>query len=172
MSKDSLHRKLIGWMNTYTGRGALKVYELLKAWEGDIDELGDDGSNALHSACSNGNAESVAILLEAGADPNKKDFSGWTPLHRACWQFRSVGVIVILIKWGARINERGEDGMTPLMNAFFSKGLVDLNHIRFLLEVGADVTIIDDSGKNAIEIAEEAELDQEIIDLLKAQLTG
>ncbi|KAL6069202.1 RGS domain-containing serine/threonine-protein kinase A-like isoform X1 [Balamuthia mandrillaris] len=39
----------------------------------------------LHYACQKGSSKCVQVLLEAGADPNKRDKNDWTPLHCACY---------------------------------------------------------------------------------------
>lgn len=37
----------------------------------------------MHNACSFGHEDVVALLLEAGADPNTRDNWNYTPLHEA-----------------------------------------------------------------------------------------
>jgi ankyrin repeat protein len=54
----------------------------------DINAADEDGRTALHDACRSGIPESVKFLLAAGADINKPDNSGITPLV-ACTEFRS-----------------------------------------------------------------------------------
>ena len=43
------------------------------------------GSTALHAAARSGSADVVELLLQQGADPNKKNHRGSNPLHIACF---------------------------------------------------------------------------------------
>eukprot|EP00607_Mallomonas_marina_P001496 CAMPEP_0182427658 /NCGR_PEP_ID=MMETSP1167-20130531/18953_1 /TAXON_ID=2988 /ORGANISM="Mallomonas Sp, Strain CCMP3275" /LENGTH=121 /DNA_ID=CAMNT_0024610049 /DNA_START=38 /DNA_END=403 /DNA_ORIENTATION=- len=47
-----------------------------------INEEDEIGTTALHSASSNGHPECVALLLSAGADKEKKNHYGQTPLAK------------------------------------------------------------------------------------------
>lgn len=54
----------------------------------DINTADEDGRTAMHDACRSGIPESVKFLLDAGADINKPDNGGITPLV-ACTEFQS-----------------------------------------------------------------------------------
>ncbi|KAK6187123.1 hypothetical protein SNE40_005216 [Patella caerulea] len=53
-----------------------------------------------------------------------------------------------LLERGVRVNQRDEHGRTPLMLAANSN---DSYLVKILLDVGADVTVLDNSGKSAIQ---------------------
>jgi ankyrin repeat protein len=55
------------------------------------------GETALHSAVREDSREAARLLLERGADPNKQDVDGWTPLFYA----KSREAIQILLQSGA-----------------------------------------------------------------------
>ncbi len=78
---------------------------------------------------------SVALLLEAGADPNDDGGGGETPLHWAA-STDDVEVAVALIDGGARIGTPGGSIGTPLDNAI---GYGCWNVARLLVECGAPV---------------------------------
>ena len=81
----------------------------------DIHAPDDPQRTPLHYAASQSNEEVVAALLEAGADMNRGDIHGETPLHRAC--VRSDSVVepaLVLIRNGAAVDVRDDDGHTPL----------------------------------------------------------
>ncbi len=92
------------------------------------------------------------LLLEAGADPNKKDNEGNTPILylRANDQ---VPVLELLISYQAKLNEQNNAGWTALMNAA-QRGHIDL--FKRLLVAGADKTLRNKIGKTALEIAKES----------------
>ena len=53
------------------------------------------------------------LLLQAGADPNIRNFEGRTPLHKAASD-DSVRIIPLLLQFGAIIDQRDNEGYTPL----------------------------------------------------------
>jgi len=94
---------------------------------------GESGLTILHviSSMDGKLAEKyVNLLLEAGADPNKKDDRGKTPLHYA--SYNNIGS---LIKAGADPNAQDSEKRTPLHCA---AGIGDEKSVNVLLEHGAD----------------------------------
>lgn len=91
-------------------------------------------------------------LLDAGADPNEQDLLGMTPLHitacRGC-----PDLVKLLIERGADLDITNRDGRTPLFSActWSLHGDSDFAECAILLlDAGADPTIIDDLGYDAI----------------------
>lgn len=68
-------------------------------------------------------------LSQAGADPNKRDYTGRTPLHLAV-MVSTPGIVKCLIEHGARLTARLADGKTALHLAA-SRGQVEM--IRILM---------------------------------------
>ena len=64
---------------------------------------------ALHWACGKGHLECAKALLGAGADINKQDNDGWTPLMRAAWCGK-IEVVRELLKRGAKKELKTDDG--------------------------------------------------------------
>ncbi|XP_064629984.1 ankyrin-3-like [Lineus longissimus] len=73
----------------------------------------DEGSNALHIAAQNAEADIVSILLDNGLDINSRKKNGQTALHVAITS-GSLEVITILLKRKAAVNHRDQDQMTPV----------------------------------------------------------
>ena len=92
----------------------------------------------LENAVSVGNAQAVRILLEAGADPNKRFENGYTALYTACRSTPDIGLASLLLEYGAKANGRTSFGMTALFGAVENKNeaVVDL-----LLEHGARIDV-------------------------------
>ena len=78
--------------------------------QGGVDFQDDDGNTALHFAAKNAIPPSaLEVLLSLGADPNKPNSSGQTPLHIAIDGYRD-DIVVCLCKHGGDINSRLPDG--------------------------------------------------------------
>ena len=63
-----------------------------------------------------GNTKVIKDLINAGADVNKADNFGKTPLYTAYFNGK-LEVIEVLLKAGADINKVDEEGITPLYRA-------------------------------------------------------
>jgi len=72
---------------------------------------------ALHEAALNGETNLVQLLLRNRADPNRREKQNrGTPLHVACFQGH-IEVCRQLLKAGAKVNLRDNEGLTPLFHA-------------------------------------------------------
>lgn len=60
------------------------------------------------------------LLLEAGADPNKRDSKGTTPLHSATRRVHR-DVVMQMLQKGGKVLNANEHGQTPLGNAISEK---------------------------------------------------
>ena len=103
-------------------------------------------ASPLFLAALAGDRDNIALLLDKGADPNRKmDVIGMfptSPLFQAVG-FGDPGVVQALLKGGANIHESDNDGMTALHWA------VVANHseaVKALLAAGADVNAVDHFG--------------------------
>ena len=76
-------------------------------------EANTEADNALIDAAQRGSIESVKQYLDAGADMNVKDDSGWTPLHWAASKVHNK-IAKLLIEKGADVNAVNKDGLAPL----------------------------------------------------------
>lgn len=113
----------------------------------DIDAIDDDGATPLgfalitSSHSTEPRLDTIALLLERGADPNApiKSRQG-TPLHTTA----DPAVAALLIAYGADVNASNEYGATPLHTAK-SAGVFAL-----LLGSGADINAVDDNGATVL----------------------
>lgn len=71
------------------------------------------GDTPLIWASEMGSTECVKKLLEAGANPNKCEYDGWSALH---WAARNghKDVVILLLEYGANANQKDSKGHTPL----------------------------------------------------------
>ena len=93
--------------------------------------------------------ESIQLLLDAGADLDARDRRGDTALIIACRNPAGVHlpVVTALLRAGAKVDDRGSGGMTPLMCAALCDDTGQA--VRTLLEASADVRARDNRGWTA-----------------------
>lgn len=127
--------------------------------------FGPDGSNErgmtfLHNASEKGDIENITDLIKNGADINKRNIEGRTPLHCAAkyndiYAYNgsmknphyNIETCRTLLAFGADINARDTYGMTPL---FLSIDCPDEELMKFLLEKGADINAVDNYGNTVL----------------------
>jgi uncharacterized protein len=114
-----------------------------------------DGFTALHLAAFLGHLDTVALLLDRGADPNavarSEQIGPVQPLHSAA-ATRQIECARLLIAHGADVNARQAGGYTPLHEA---AGNGDVELARLLLEAGADREARKDDGQTPADVADE-----------------
>ena len=142
-----------------------KVADILYKKDNDLVNTKDVAGNYplhLFSMSSKTTQEAktlVSKIIQDGADVNVKDPNGNTPLHLAA-ENNALDIMDILIKSGCKINARNNYGQTPLYNAAWI--CAKPKTIVKLLENGADVSILDDVGMSAYDVA--GKLTQNVID--------
>lgn len=107
--------------------------EKLEGWLED----GADPNQELSNALLSGDKDRIKFLVSQGADVNKPDLQGWTPLTASARQRRNE-TIDLLIELGADPNKADANGMTPLAAALMRDHVPS---IKTLIEHGADVEV-------------------------------
>jgi len=144
------------------------VAELLIAHGASCRARNRRGAEPLHYAADANHwdpaaqAETIAYLLSAGADPAAVDKSGVAPLHRAV-RTRSLPAVRALLDGGADVRQRNRSGSTPLHLAVQTTGRGGSGSVhareqqaaivRLLLERGANTTDRDGNGKDVRQAA-------------------
>src|SRR5439155_522999 len=86
------------------------ILELLLLNKADVNAQDEFAKSGLSWAVERGNAKTVKLLLENGADPNIKNEDGDTPLHLC----KSKEIAELLLAKNADVKARNKSGRTPL----------------------------------------------------------
>ncbi len=124
------------------------------------------GNTALAYAIQNkAPNKNILALIDAGADVNTKNISGFTPLNDAIFS-NDIKKIELLINRKADIETKDEQGKTPLMHAAITN---DYNIYDLLIANHANVSAIDNENKTPLMYAAMCCTDTYILLLLLAK---
>jgi ankyrin repeat protein len=128
-----------------------KIYQG-KLARGAASIVDEEGTPLLHHAAQSLRAETVAALLDAGADVHQGDRFGETALHRVADLRRTDGpkaaaIALLLIDRGARVDARNRDQVSPLHQAVRARNLAV---VEVLLARGADPNARDRRGSSVL----------------------
>jgi hypothetical protein len=133
---------------------------------GDISHdawLPKPGRTVLMAEAYHGEMEKVRAAVEAGADVNAKDDSGWTALMYAAARYATGDVVRYLLSQHADVNAHGLAGETALQ---FASMRGDANEL--LLKAGADVNAHGEGGVTSLMLLAQESAPQEMEKLLAA----
>ena len=65
----------------------------------------------------NSRLQKAKLLLANGADPNLQDAGGWTLVHQ-CAHTGDIALLRIIVRWGAKVSVRNNQGHLPVEQAF------------------------------------------------------
>jgi TPR repeat protein len=171
------------------GEGNASLVRQLVARDPGLARASFEGSPSgpVGNAAKGGHAETLRILLEAGADPRERDDRGRTPLHVAetaeiagllldhgvppdvrssegetplMTRTGTPSVVLRLLKAGAQPNLRDGDGRTALQHATSSVGMEHLESIAALCAYGADPLVRNEKGETAGALAQKSVSDK------------
>ncbi|CAH0477248.1 unnamed protein product [Peronospora belbahrii] len=137
------------------GHAGGDVGELYEASGFNINQEDLKGNTALHLAAMSPPErcqKMLQLLLENGADPNKVNWFGYTPLHLFCsHQSGPASLIDSFIGHGVNIHAQSIDGSTALHLAV-GRGSQDV--AVTLVSAGAFVHLLDAAGRSVVDLVE------------------
>lgn len=149
------HRPSVDVFEAAASGDAARVLELVREEPARAGYTSQDGFSPLGLGAFFGHPEVVAVLLDAGADPNvpSRNAMKVTPLHSgaACSDpSKALAICRALLGAGADPNVRQAGGWTPLHQAA-SHGNGRLASL--LLDRGADAAAASEDGRTPVEMA-------------------
>lgn len=139
--KDNSGRNAFFWAAVLDELEMLKLFE---KYNPDYNESDNYDANALFFTRK---AETVNYLLKNGADINKKNKSGRTPLIQHSLAYENQDHVKFLLEKGADINAQDNEGVTTLM---FAVQTDKTKIIDICLSEKADINIKNNEGKTAL----------------------
>ena len=132
--------------------GYTALVELLENHESCLDTQDQQGLTPAMYACAHGRYAALATLLRKGADPEILDQKGRNALHHCFLGTNpSLRCCKLLVKYGADVDCKDCEGVTPLMRACHTCAETNIAIIRYLITSGADPILQDSLGKDAFD---------------------
>ncbi|XP_071098244.1 uncharacterized protein [Haliotis cracherodii] len=113
--------------------------------EMDINARGQYGRTPLMLAAQKGHTPLINLLIRHGVNSKLVDRDGNSAIHMACLGAELNVMKYLVEKEGFDVNEKGKNGMTPVMIAA-EKSYEDI--VRYLVEKNCDLNSLDTDGRN------------------------
>ena len=163
--KNVVNGKVAGTLSAFLSCDVIDVDVIFSTIKADINVKDRHLHTVLHDAANDkyGSVECVSKLLEHGANPNVKDDDDSTPLHAVIDYSTGenrLSKLNLLLQGDADVNAKDKQGRTPLHYAAEYISIHDC--IDLLLHVAnVNVNEIDNEGKTPLDLAYDAETQQE-----------
>lgn len=125
---------------------------------GELDKPLESGYTPLTLAITRRDTDVAIALINAGANVNKAADGGYSPLHAASYT-GNFTLVKHLVDAGGNVNAKdmGMGGVTPLIQASLTEDVANglekqarENIVLFLIQHGADASVVTDLGQNAL----------------------
>ncbi|XP_077864438.1 histone-lysine N-methyltransferase EHMT1-like [Saccoglossus kowalevskii] len=123
------------------------LYMLAEGFDPNCKFVAFNNSTALHGAAMNGHVVILSVILQSDGNIDSIDAKSRTPLMEAC-EFNQMECVQYLVKAGANINAREDDGMSCLHLAAKAGHLEVVKYIQQTHSI--DINIQDDGGWTAM----------------------
>ena len=127
------------------------------------------GNSTLHKLAIITDHKPLELLISKFIAVNQRNDKGETPLHLACFHGNQHSAKLLLSNF-AEINARDFDKNTPLMLLATRKN-PDVNFIKFLLQMGADLKKENRKQQKAWDLAKSVKSKKKIVDMLNPYLS-
>ncbi|KAJ5768871.1 hypothetical protein N7520_003430 [Penicillium odoratum] len=128
-------------------RGDFEGIEILLKYGANVAVTDESGGTPLMFAASSGCLKCLKLLLDADSSVHLKNHYGSDALYFACRHQRGLPPVILLLKWGARLNTQNKNGHTALIGAAIRN---NFKIGRYLLRQGADIDVQGANGETAL----------------------
>ena len=128
-----------------------------------------NGNSFLHKLATIKDPKPLQLLISKFTDINQRHFKGETPLHLACLHGNKQSA-KILLSYFANINAKDLSRNTPLMH-LATRINPDIDFIRFLLQMKADLKMENVNQQKAWDIAKTVKSKQKVVNILNPYLS-
>ncbi|XP_046644986.1 ankyrin-1-like, partial [Daphnia pulicaria] len=158
-------------MNGFPQLGRLRIESAKNAQEIDtilkdfyIDQSDENGESPLFFAIRANNVIAVGLLLERGADSNRRNNNGLTPFQVAATQEKDFKILdLLLTNDKVDIDGGGQSGYSVLHWAMATS---NVTAARFLLSKGANPNVADRNGATPLHVAAYCADTTDVLDLI------
>ena len=116
VSSIEINRHLVNRFHYAAIEGDVSTVNQLLEEGVPVDCVDGFDRTALFRAAQNNSTDVIRLLLQNGANANKRNLDGYTPLHEAAYE-NSTEAIAVLVEHGASINIKNNDGEKPIDEA-------------------------------------------------------
>lgn len=164
MSVESKDKNGITPLMSAASSGNMDMLAKIMEKDANISETNNNGQTAFMLSVSSGQLETSKALLSKGLDINAVDKDSASALTLAAKNGKTEMVTFLLQQPGINVNLPQNDQMTALMLAC-QGGYIDI--VKALLEAKADISLKNNRGLTALQIAQRNE-NVKVIDVLKS----
>lgn len=125
--------------------GRYEIVRMLIIAGADINRRDSVGMSTVLTAAGMADTNTLALLLDVGANINDSNVYGETPLHWAA--YGRYDNCKLLIEKNCNVNVMTKSGATPL---FYAARSIDTNNVSLLIRYGADTSVRTINGHNAL----------------------
>ncbi|XP_064389446.1 uncharacterized protein LOC135337438 [Halichondria panicea] len=105
----------------------------------------------LHYACRNGHLEIVKAVVKAGADPERRDVWGWSPVHYAAYYDHKEVLVYLIRDCKCSADARDQRNNTPLHKACYWD---HLGVVQYLVEEAhCDINVRNNNNQTVLHLA-------------------
>ena len=126
--------------------GYPKVVELLLDYGANINYTNEYGG----ALTATNDLPVIELLIKYGINIEQKGSFGETRLYSACYEDPQSGVLKLLLKSGADVNSRDNNGRSPLHAVSGYRSEYSHSNVKLFLESGADVNARDNNDKTPL----------------------
>lgn len=125
-------------------------------------------STDIFKAAHRGDSKTIEAYLAEGGDVNIADDKGFTVFHYAV-AHGYLALSAMLVHAGARVNGLNPEGYSPLMA---SSKLSNTESVQFLIDHGADVNAVMNTGETALMMGASASITTDVVKILLSAGAG